>query len=143
MTPMTIGTLARTSGVGVETVRFYQRKGLVRRPTVRAGFRTYADDDAQRIRFIKRAQALGFTLREIKGLLELNADPRTICADVKRRADVKLKEIAGKIRDLQRMKRSLTRLSAACANGRKAAAQCRISDCFEDDGPCPSTGGTP
>jgi DNA-binding transcriptional MerR regulator len=136
MTLYTIGTLARASGVGVETVRFYQRKGLVRRPTVRAGFRTYAEDDARRIRFIKRAQELGFTLREIKGLLELNADPRAACAEVKRRAGGKLDEIAGKIRDLQRMKRSLTRLSAACAGGRKAAAQCRISDCFEPNGKC-------
>jgi MerR family transcriptional regulator, mercuric resistance operon regulatory protein len=137
MTTNTIGRLARASGVGVETIRFYQRKGLVRRPTVCAGFRTYAEDDARRIRFIKRAQALGFTLREIKGLLELNADPRTTCADVKRRTDGKLNEIAEKIRDLQRMKRSLTRLSAACADGKKAAAQCRISNCFEHNGTCP------
>lgn len=136
MSAFTIGTLARTSGVGVETVRFYERKGLIKRPAAQAGYRTYSDDAVRRIRFIKRAQALGFTLREIKGLLELNADPRAACAEVKRRADGKLDEIAEKIRDLQRMKRSLTRLSAACADGRKAAAQCRISDCFEPNGKC-------
>jgi DNA-binding transcriptional MerR regulator len=135
MTTLTIGRLARASGVGVETVRFYERKGLINRPASQGGYRTYADDVVRLIRFIKRAQSLGFTLREIKGLLELNADPRAACADVKRRADGKLDEIAEKIRDLQRMKRSLTRLSAACTNGRQAAAQCRISDCFEHDGP--------
>ncbi|MBI3621136.1 MAG: MerR family transcriptional regulator [Nitrospirae bacterium] len=72
MTRFTIGKLARASGVGVETVRFYERKGLITRPSAREGYRTYAEEDARRIRFIRRAQALGFTLKQIKGLLELN-----------------------------------------------------------------------
>jgi len=134
MASFTIGKLARASGVGVETVRFYERKGLVRRPAAQGGYRTYSNDDARRIRFIKRAQELGFTLREIKGLLELNASPRTTCADVKRHADAKRTEIGQKIRDLRRMQRSLARLAAACGDGRKAVAQCRIADCL-DAGP--------
>jgi Zn(II)-responsive transcriptional regulator len=136
MALFTIGRLADVSGVGVETVRFYQRKGLVRRPAARAGFRTYEEDDARRIRFIKRAQELGFTLREIKGLLELNVNPRATCADVKRRADAKLDEIDRKIRDLRKMKRSLARLSSACAGGKRAVAECRIAHCLESKNGC-------
>jgi MerR family mercuric resistance operon transcriptional regulator len=136
MTRFTIGRLARASGVGVETVRFYERKGLITRPAAQGGYRTYSDDDARRIRFIKRAQELGFTLREIKGLLELNANPRATCADVKRHADAKLNEIEQKIRDLRKMKRSLARLSAACADGKRAVAQCRIAHCLESGNRC-------
>jgi len=131
MKPFTIGRLARASGVGVETVRFYERKGLITRPAARQGYRIYSDDDAGRIRFIKRAQELGFTLREIKGLLELNLRPRATCDDVKRHADAKRDELGRKIRDLQKMKRALMKLSAACGDGRDAVTQCRISDCFE------------
>jgi DNA-binding transcriptional MerR regulator len=133
MKSFTISGLARASGVGVETVRFYERKGLITRPSAREGYRLYTDDHAGQIRFIKRAQELGFTLREIKGLLELNADPRATCADVKRRAGAKLREIDRKILDLRKMKRSLARLSAACGNGRRAVAACRITRCLEPD----------
>jgi len=136
MKPYTIGRLARASGIGVETVRFYERKGLITRPAARQGYRIYSDDDAGRIRFIKRAQELGFTLREIKGLLELDADPRAACADVTRRTDAKLDGISRKIRDLQKMKRALMKLSAACGDGRNTVTQCRISDCFKPDGEC-------
>lgn len=137
MMRFTIGKLARASGVGVETVRFYERKGLIKRPPAQEGYRTYAEEDARRIRFIKRAQELGFTLREIKGLLELNANPRATCADVKRHTDAKMNEIEKKIRDLRKMKRMLTRLSDACGDGKRAVAQCRIPDCcFEPDGKC-------
>jgi len=120
----------------VETVRFYERRGLIKQPAAREGYRTYSEDDARRIRFIKRAQGLGFTLREIKGLLELNLHPRATCGDVKRHADAKRDEIGRKIRDLQKMKRALMTLSAACSDGRDAVTQRRISDCFEPDGKC-------
>jgi MerR family mercuric resistance operon transcriptional regulator len=136
MTGFTIGKLARASGVGVETVRFYQRKGLITRPPAREGYRIYAEDDARRIRFIKRAQELGFTLKHIKGLLELNAAPRSTCADVKRHTDAKLKEVEQKIRDLRKMKRSLGTLSDACGESRKAVANCRILNCFEPGWTC-------
>jgi len=136
MTRFTIGKLARASGVGVETVRFYERKGLIRRPAAQEGYRTYSEDHALRIRFIKRAQELGFTLRQIKELLELNAAPRSTCADVKRHTDAKLQEVERKIRDLQQMKRSLRTLADACGEGRKAAANCRILDCFESGWSC-------
>jgi len=129
---LTIGTLAEESGVGVETVRFYERQGLLKKPPKRAtGYRQYSADDARRIRFIKRAQELGFTLQEINGLLTLNDTRKSTCGDVKNRADLKVAEVKAKIRDLQQMKRSLEDLIEACGGGPKAAAECRILDCFE------------
>jgi MerR family mercuric resistance operon transcriptional regulator len=138
MKRLTIGKLAHASGVGVETVRFYERRGLIKQPAAQEGYRTYSEDDARRIRFIKRAQELGFTLKEIKGLFELHSDSRLIsCTAVKHHANDKITEVEKKIRDLQKMKRALTKLSAACGDGKDAVAQCRISDCFEPDGKCP------
>lgn len=136
MEQFTIGKLADKAGVGVETVRFYERRGLIKRPSVKEGFRKYAEEDAQRIRFIKRAQALGFTLKEIKGLLELNSHPRFNCSDVKKRTDAKMKEVEEKIRDLQRMKQSLKTLSEACGDGKEAMAHCEITNCFEPGSKC-------
>lgn len=136
MQAFTIGKLARAADVGVETVRFYERKGLIRRPAAQVGYRKYSAEDARRIRFIQRAQGLGFTLKEIKAILELNANTRLTCADVKRRADAKSMEVGAKIRDLQKMKRSLARLSEACGDGREAVAECRVLNCFESDGEC-------
>lgn len=130
---MTIGKVAKESGVGVETVRFYERKGLIQKPKKSGGnaFRSYQPDDARKIRFIKRAQELGFTLREIKELLDLNASPRATCDDVRVRAEAKLEEIEAKIKDLKRMKQSLKALEDACNKSREAMACCRIMDCFE------------
>ncbi len=88
MTVLTIGQLARRADVGVETVRFYQRKGLLAEPDRRpSGYRQYDEAIVDRLRFIKRAKELGFTLNEIKELLSLRLDPSTTCADVKNRAE--------------------------------------------------------
>lgn len=133
----TIGTLAQEARVGVETVRFYERKGLIDRPARRSsGYRQYSAADAQRIRFIKRAQDLGFTLKEIKDLLALELSSKMTCGDLRKKADSKLKEVEEKIRDLQRMKKSLKDISSACGDGKQAASQCRILDCFESDWKC-------
>lgn len=136
MDQFTIGKLARQSGVGVETVRFYERRGLIKRPSAAAGFRKYSEEDARRIRFIKRAQGLGFTLKEIKSFFELNSNPRATCSDVRIHAEAKLEEIEEKIRNLKKMKRSLKNLSEACGEGRKALAQCSVIDCFEPEWKC-------
>lgn len=134
---LTIGRVAEAAGVGVETIRFYERKGLIRRPERNgASFRHYHPEDPTRIRFIKRAQDLGFTLREIKELLELHSRPRTTCGDIREKADSKIEEIEAKIRDLRKMKGSLARLSGACGDGKKALAQCRVLDCFESGFSC-------
>ena len=92
MKSLTIGQLARNGGVGVETVRFYERKGLLAEPDRRpSGYRQYDEDVVDRLRFIRRAKELGFTLNEIKELLSLRIDPTTTCADVKSRAEEKYK----------------------------------------------------
>lgn len=134
---LTIGRVARESGVGVETVRFYERKGLVRRPQRNgSSFREYLGEDPVRIRFIKRAQDLGFTLREIKELIELNSRPKATCGDIRARAEAKLAEIDAKIRDLKKMKTTLSRLSNACGDGKQALAKCQVLDCFETGWSC-------
>ena len=134
---LTIGILAKESGVGVETVRFYERKGLLKRPLKRCvGYRQYERDDITRITFIKRSQVLGFTLREIQELLKLNSSPRATCSDVRAKADLKIMEIEEKIRDLQNMKHILKELAAACGESKQAVTKCRILNCFEPGWKC-------
>ena len=131
MEKITIGKLAEMSGVGVETVRFYQRKELLREPKAQSGFRTYSEEDAKRIVFIKRAQDLGFTLSEVKELLELNTKPRMTCGAVKNKTTTKIKEIEEKIADLSRMKASLEQLACACDESQDQIRQFKVQECFD------------
>ena len=133
----TIGQLARTAGVGIQTVRFYERRGLLARPLrLASAYRQYTPDHLKRLRFIKTAQQLGFSLKEIKALLALNSDRHATCAEVKRKAAHKRAEIVAKIQDLRRMKRALEKLSKACDASKQAVAQCRVQECFETGGKC-------
>jgi MerR family transcriptional regulator, mercuric resistance operon regulatory protein len=131
MEKITIGKLAEMSGVGVETVRFYQRKELLREPKTNGTVRTYSEDDAQRIIFIKRAQDLGFTLAEVKELLELNTRPRVTCGAVKAKTVAKIHEIEKKIADLSRMKATLEKLSCACDASQDSIRQFKVQECFD------------
>jgi Hg(II)-responsive transcriptional regulator len=111
-----ISELAHDAGVNVETVRYYERIGLLRQPRKPGrGWRRYDQGSLRRIRFIKRAQELGFTLAEVKELLSLRSstNPRT-CERVSRKARSKVDEIDAKVRDLLAMKQALTELAAAC-----------------------------
>ncbi len=109
---LTIGRLAQAAGVGVETVRYYQRIGLVKKPPKPLqGVRRYPPDTAHRIRFIKRAQQLGFSLQEIAQLLELGEGR---CEDVRRQAETRLAQIEAQIRDLQAMRKVLRRMVDDC-----------------------------
>ncbi len=129
---MTIGKLAKRAGVGVETIRFYERKGLLKRPQKRlGGFRYYSIDEASRIYFIKRAQELGFTLREVKELLEIQNKRKLSGNQVKEKALKKIEEIKKKISDLQRMEKALTQLAKVCGEGEQAIRECKIFGCFE------------
>lgn len=131
MKAMTIGQVAREAGVGVETIRFYERVGLLEEPPRRqSGYRQYSSDAVKRIRFIKRAKELGFSLKEIKELLYLRVDTSTSCGAVKRRAEAKISDIERKVQDLQRMKRALVKLAAACS-GRGPISECPILDALE------------
>ena len=115
---LAIGTLARAAGVGVETIRYYQRRGLVEEPTKPAGgHRRYSPAAARRIRFIKRAQQLGFTLEEVASLLAL--EDGGSCRETRLLAEQKLAVIERRIQDLSRMRRLLHDLVAQCAGGRR------------------------
>jgi MerR family mercuric resistance operon transcriptional regulator len=136
MEKITIGKLAKISGVGVETVRFYQKKELLREPASTGAIRTYTEEDAQKIIFIKKAQELGFSLAEIKELLELNTKPRTTCANVKTKAMAKIKEIEHKIENLHKIKKSLVKLSTVCDSTQDKLKQYKVQDCFDLDSNC-------
>src|SRR5262245_44882246 len=115
VTTMTIGELARRAGVGVDTVRFYERQGLLEEPARRAsGYRQYGEAVVARLRFIKRAQALGFSLKEVAELLAFRADPETTCAEVRQRALAKVADIEAKIKDLQRIREALLQATTSC-----------------------------
>mgnify|MGYP000641173190 CR=1 FL=1 len=132
MESLTIGRVARRAEVGVETVRFYEREGLIDKPPRRnSGYRQYPEEIVHRLRFINRAKELGFTLKEIKELLALRLDPETTCADVRRRAEAKIDDIEEKINLLQRMKEALAKLTMACS-GRGSVSQCPILEAMED-----------
>jgi DNA-binding transcriptional MerR regulator/copper chaperone CopZ len=125
-----IGQAARAAGVGVETVRFYERKGFIERPPKPAsGARRYPQTAVDRIRALRQGQELGFSLAEIDALLALHADPATDCADVRERAERHLDEIERKRARLGEVADKLRELIAACP-GRGATHACAIVDAF-------------
>lgn len=120
------GELARHANVNVETLRFYERQGLLSKPPQRAsGYREYPPEAVGLVQFIKRAQALGFSLREIKELLALREVPRATCGDVVVLAERKIEEIDAKIGDLRAMRAALGKLLKECT-GTAPIAQCPI-----------------
>lgn len=123
---MTIGRLAQTAEVNVETIRYYQRLGLLPTPARSYGsIRRYGPQDLKRVRFIKRAQRLGFSLEEIEHLLKLSAGEH--CAETKALAEQKLRLVEEKLADLQAMEASLKTLIRACGTGRSGCG-CPIID---------------
>jgi MerR family mercuric resistance operon transcriptional regulator len=132
METLTIGKVAHQAGVGVETVRFYEREGLIDEPPRRAsGYRQYDDHVVRRIRFIRHAKELGFTLREIKELLDLRVAPDCRCRDVLKLASAKVDDIEERIRKLERMRQTLAKLVAACRRRRRTDS-CPILEALED-----------
>lgn len=124
---LTIGKLAVAGGVGVETIRFYQRTGLLKQPSRESGIRRYDNDDLRRLNFIKQAQNAGFTLAEIKELLKLDAgDDRSRAREL---ALVRIKILDAKITDLERARNALQRLARECSRGN--AGPCPILASFE------------
>jgi MerR family copper efflux transcriptional regulator len=124
MSTMTIGRLAKQAGVNVDTIRYYERNGLIPEPSRRSsGYREYESADVERLRFILRAKDLGFTLAEIGELLSLSAD-RDV-RGVKRRAETRLEQVEHKIKELQRVRRGLKTLIDACP-GRGELERCPI-----------------
>ena len=132
MKAMTIGKAAKQAGVGVETIRFYERRGLIPQPPKPAtgGFRDYPAATLSQIHFIREAQDLGFSLEEISDLMSLRADPKANCAQVQRRAEAKLAEVEEKIERLKGMGQALERLIEACP-GKGALGACSIIETLE------------
>jgi MerR family mercuric resistance operon transcriptional regulator len=125
--PMTIARLGAAAGVGVETVRYYQRRGLLPVPASAGAVRRYDNEDVRRLRFIRRAQAAGFTLDEIGELLALDrTDDR---ARVRELAGERLAALDARIAELESSRAALERLRATCASGRKGP--CPILEAFD------------
>lgn len=125
------GQVAKQAGVTVETLRYYERAGLLDAPPRTAsGYRAYPEDTVSRMRFIRRAKALGFTLREIADLLSLRVSLASSSAEMKARAEAKIADIEDKIRTLTRMKETLTGITLAC-NGWAPLSQCPILDALD------------
>ncbi len=132
MDGLRVGEIARQAGVNLQTIHYYERRGLLPRPPrTDSNYRAYPADAVLRVRFIKRAQELGFTLKEIKELLSLRAAPRTQCTDVRERAEVKVRDIEAKILTLRAMRKALTKLIAECSRG-GAVTECPILGALED-----------
>jgi Hg(II)-responsive transcriptional regulator len=130
----TIGQVARGAGVGVETVRFYEREGLVPEPRRRpSGYRQYPADTVRRIRFVQAAKELGFTLKEIRELLTLRVAAGKTCADVKERAVAKLADVDAKLAELHRVRDALAHLADSCS-GAGPTSECPLLDALDAQG---------
>jgi len=115
MKSYTSGELAKEVGVNMETVRYYERTGLLPKPPRNdSGYRQFPEEAVVRLRFTKNAQRLGFSLREIRELLSLRLIPDSACLDVKEKAEVKIAEIDKKIGELKTLREALKELSARC-----------------------------
>lgn len=133
-TSLTIGRVAHLAGVGVETIRFYERKGLIPPPPRRpSGYRQYPVDTVRRILFIRRAKDLGFTLKEIEELLGLRVGGRAKCSTVRSRAERKIESIDDKLRVLEKMRQTLLELTRACDAG-DPTDECCILEALDADG---------
>jgi len=133
MERLKIGEVADAAGVNLQTIRYYERRGLLAEPPRSEGnYRLYTPEAVRRVRFIKRAQELGFSLEEIKELLSLRAAPKTQCAKVRARAEAKTKDIEDRIRSLRAMHAALQKLIEACA-GKAPVSECPILDALETE----------
>ena len=130
---LTISRLAQLGGVNLETIRYYERQGLLPAPPrTAAGYRVFPREAARRLRFIKRAQELGFSLSEISELLALRMRPGTKQADMRTRAEAKIADIEQKIQSLQAMKRTLRQLTERC-EGCGPLAECPILESLDEE----------
>ncbi len=131
MTSLTVSKLAKAAGVELSTIRYYERRGLVKPSSRRSsGYREYNSDAVRRVRFIRHAQALGFTLAEIAGLLRLRIAPGMDCAAVRARVSAKLADVKARLVELERIRYALAKLVAACP-ARGPVMHCTILDALD------------
>jgi MerR family transcriptional regulator, copper efflux regulator len=139
MSTLSIGQVAHQAGVGVETIRFYEREGLLEEPPRRAsGYRQYSEQVVTRLRFIKRAKLLGFSLKEISELLLLRVDSSTSCEEVKQRTEAKIAEVERKLVELQRMRQALLQVHSLCIGSGPTRA-CPMLDALAQQEPLDPT----
>ena len=127
---MKIGELAKACDVSVDTVRYYEKQGLLAAMNrSEGGYRLFGQDAMERLRFIRKAQSLGFTLNEIHGLLDLKVSPESaVCGDVKTLTEHKRDLVEAKIRELQVIQQALSDLADSCCGGEAPATECTILD---------------
>jgi MerR family mercuric resistance operon transcriptional regulator len=128
---LTIGKVAHSAGLAIDTVRYYEREGLLEKPArSTSGYRHYRPDVIARLRFIRQAKDLGFSLSEIKELLALRVTPGKSCADVRAHAEHKIADVDRRIASLKRVRGALVRLASACS-GKGPVSQCPILEALE------------
>jgi len=132
---MTIGTLSKQAGVGIETIRFYERRRLLSpKGRKESGYRVYDESATRTLRFIQHAKELGFTLEEIKSLLSLRVRTEARCGAVKQKAKDKLTVVEEKIKNLTNIRRALSNLISSC-DSNKTTNACPILEAIEDISP--------
>lgn len=133
MTTLTIGKVAKRSNVGIETIRFYERNGLIPEPPRRpSGYREYPESVVDQIKFIRRAKELGFTLKEIKELMTIKVECHSTPEDIRKKTRGKIKDIEDKIQTLTQMKKILMKLTKSCEKKNPdSLSECPILDALE------------
>jgi MerR family transcriptional regulator, copper efflux regulator len=132
MDGLSMAEAAERGGVNIETIRYYERHGLLPKPPRTAsGYRVFSDNAVKQLRFIKHAQELGFSLKEIKDLLSLRVRPGSSCADVRRKTESKMADVDMKIRRLQAIKQALSKLTATCV-GEGPVSACSILEALDE-----------
>ena len=135
MNGLTIGRVARDARVAIDTVRYYEREGLLEKPArTSSGYRQYSADAVARLRFIRQAKELGFSLNEVRELLALRVGARRSCGEVKARAERKIADVDRRVAQLKRVRKALSTLADAC-RGRGPTSQCPILDALEAERP--------
>lgn len=137
MKHLTVGKLAKSIGINIETVRYYERMGLLPVPErLASGYRVYNEQAVKRLRFVSRAKSLGFSLEEIKELLALYSNPSTDCEAICEQARMKCADIEKRITDLKRIHKALKQLEQTCPGGDKGLDECTITQCLNAEGCC-------
>ena len=132
---MKIGELSRATGTNIETIRYYERIGLLTAPArTEANYRSYGDAHRARLRFVRHSRELGFTIDEIRSLLDLSDHPERDCADADRIASAHLEQVEAKIDQLSALRDELTRIVGRCRGG--LAGDCRVIEALGDHGQC-------
>lgn len=134
---MKIGELSRATGTNIETIRYYERIGLLPAPDrTAANYRSYSDTHRARLQFVRHSRDLGFTIEEVRSLLDLSDDPTRECGAADRIATAHLEQVEEKIAQLTSLRNELTRIVGRCRGG--IAADCRVIEALSDHSHCES-----